>query len=97
MLATPNSKFESLPPRDFGTDIGIDTTVWDSKSAEVNDLLLPTDETEPPETTRDRIIKGFRLGDPNMPFTYEIADALRRASRTIGVGGGRIPRSRFLH
>ena len=80
-------KYESLP---YNSNFQGDSK-FERDTQDINDLLLPTDDAEEPETTRDRIIKGFRIGDPNMPFTYEIADALRRANRSIGLRGGQRP------
>ncbi|HEY8992511.1 MAG TPA: hypothetical protein VIM37_01530 [Candidatus Microsaccharimonas sp.] len=79
------SKYESLP---YDSSRPSDPK-FERNSQKINELLLPIDETETAETTRDRIIKGFRIGDPSMPFTHEIAEALRRANWSIGLSPAR--------
>jgi hypothetical protein len=93
MLPTPNRKFTSLADDAHGdedghpthTDIGTDSTVWDANSAAINERLLPRDETESAEITRDRILKGFHVGNTSMPFTYEVASAFGRSVKKVGL------------
>lgn len=65
-----------------------ETEEWRAKARDANDRLLPKTDDEDPEVTYARIKEGIRPGS-GVPLTYELALAMSKAIRSMGLGAAR--------